>query len=158
MIPNESDGNYFALPRFVRKSFGKNSKRSEGSWAEAHFVSVAVYLIGYLFAVHLLLPHLSGWTLIPALFALLFLMWIFWLLVLYLNSLVVKLCRVLGLFPDLPGNRIQSVLIGILTSVFAAELIASGTWTCWIGIIWIAAVMLNLSAALLLALNDDESS
>jgi len=158
MTPNESDGNYFALPRLLRKFFGKNARRSEGSWGEAHFIGVAVYLISYLFAAHLLLPCLRRWTLVPALLSLIFVVWFLWLIVLYLNSLLVKLYWAWGLFTDLSGKRIQSVVIGILTSIFAAELMVAGRWTRWIGIAWIAAVMLNLSAALLLALNDEENS
>jgi hypothetical protein len=158
MIPNESDGNYFAVPRLLRMFFGKNARRSEGSWAEAHFIGVAVYLISYFFAAHLLLPCLSPWILLPALLGLIFVVWFLWLIVLYLNSLIVKLCWAWGLFTDLSGNRVQSVLIGILTSVFAAELMTAGGWMRWIGIAWIAGVMLNLSAALLLALKDEESN
>ncbi|MEP6686568.1 MAG: hypothetical protein ABJB22_07320 [Verrucomicrobiota bacterium] len=158
MTPNESDGNYFALLRLVRKLSGKDARRSQGTWAEAHFIGVAVYLISYLFAAHLLLPWLRPWMRVPTLLGLVLVVWLLWLIVVYLNSLMVKLCWALGLFTDLSGNRIQSVLIGILTSVFAAELISAGSWTRWIGIAWIAAVMLNLSAALLLVLNDEESS
>jgi hypothetical protein len=105
-----------------------------------------------------LLPCLRPWALVPALLGLIFVVWFLWLIVLYLNSLIVKLYWAWGLFTNLSSNRIQSVLIGILTSVFAAELMTAGGWTRWIGIAWIAAVMLNLSAALLLALNDEESS
>ena len=158
MTPNESNGYYFALPRLAGKVFGKNAKRSEGTWAEAHVVGVAVYLSSYLFAAEILLSRLPTWAILLALFALLFAIWTFWLIVLYLNSLIVKLCRAWGLFADLSGNRIQSVLIGILTSVFAAELMVTGRWTRWIGTAWIVAVMLNLSAALLLALNEEEGS
>jgi len=158
MTPNEPTDYYFALLRLGGKFLGKNARRSEGTWAEAHFAGVAVYLVSYLFAAHLLLPFLSSWSIAPAMFALLFALWFFWLIVLYLNSLIVRLCWSWGLFKDLSANRIQSVLVGILTSVFAAELMVAGRWTRWIGIAWIVAVMLNLSAALLLALNEEESS
>ena len=158
MTPNESNGYYFALPRLGGKFLGKNTRRSEGSWAEAHIVGVAVYLISYLFAAHLLLASLPKWALVPALFGLLFAMWIFWLIVLYLNSLVVKLCWAWGLFTDLSGNRIQSVLVGILTSIFAAELMTSGSWLRWLGAGWIVAVALNLGAMFVLAILYDDRS
>jgi hypothetical protein len=157
MIPNES-GYYFALPRLVRKFCGENARRAEGSWAEAHFVGVLVYLISYVFAARLVLLYLSPWALASALFGLLFAIWIFWLIILYLNSLIVKLCRRWDLFTDLSGNRIQSVLIAILTSIFAAELMASGLWLRWLGALWIGAVALNLAAAFLLAILYDERS
>jgi hypothetical protein len=158
MISNESDGNYFALPRLLRMFFGKDARRFEGSWAEAHFTGVAVYLISYFFTAHLLLPCLRPWTLVPALLGLIFVVWFLWLIVLYLNSLIVKLCWAWGLFTDLSGNRIQSVLIGILTSVFAAELMTAGGWMRWIGALWIVAVALNLSATFLLAIVYEERS
>lgn len=158
MTPNESDGNYLALLRLGRKFIGKDGRRSEGSWAEAHFIGVAVYLISYLFAARLLLPCLRPWTLVPALLGLVFVVWFLWLIVLYLNSLMVKLCWRWGLFTDISVNRIQSVLIGILTSVFAAELMASGSWLRWLGALWIVAVTLNLSAAFLLAILYEERS
>ena len=82
--------------------------------------------------------------------------WIAWLILLYLHSLVVKLCWAIGLCTDLPRNRIQSVLMGIVTTVLAAQLVASGSWLRWVGLIWIAAVACNLTAALLLALFDEE--
>ncbi len=121
-------------------------------------MGVVVFLINYLFAVVLFAPPLRSWTFFPVLVGLLFAVWIFWLIVLYLNWLIAKICWRFGLFTDLPANRIQSVLFGIITSIFAAELMASGRWFRWIGIVWIAAVALNLSAALLLALHNDESS
>jgi hypothetical protein len=89
---------------------------------------------------------------------LLFAIWIFWLIVLYVNSLIVKACWICGLCTDLPRNRIQSVLMGILTTAFAAQLIAAGSWMRWVGASWIIAVALNLTAALLLALFHDERS
>jgi len=158
MTPNESGGNYFALLRLVRKFIGKDGRRSEGSRAEAHLIGVAVYLISYFFSALLLLPYLRPWTLVPALLGLIFVVWFLWLIVLYLNSLMVKLCWRWGLFTDISGNRIQSVLIGILTSVFAAELMVGGSWLRWLGALWIVAVALNLSAAFLLAILYEERS
>lgn len=154
--PNAPAGNYFALPRLLRKLRGENAKRSEGNWMEAYFVGIIIYLISYLFFAQFLVASLRPWALGPALLGLVFAMWIFWLLALYVNSLVVKLCWVSGLFTDLSANRVQSVLIVILTSAFAAQLMTAGPWTLWIGIIWIAAVALNLSAALLLALFHED--
>ena len=121
-------------------------------------MSVFVFIVNYLFAVQLLAPLYSSWLFFPALVGLLFGVWIFWLALLYLNWLVAKLCWRCGLFIDLPANRVQSVIFGIVTSIFAAELMASGRWFCWIGMVWIAAVALNLSAALLLALKNDDAS
>jgi hypothetical protein len=156
--PNESAGSYFALPRFIEKLRGRSGVRSEANWVEAYLSGSVIYLISYLFAATLLLARLHFWQTAIALPVLLFAMWIFWLIVLYANSLIVKACWACGLCTDLPRNRIQSVLMGILTTVFAAQLMASGSWLRWIGALWIIGVALNLAAALLLALFDEERS
>jgi hypothetical protein len=133
-------------------------RRSEDNGIEAHVVSVSVFIVNYLFAVQLSAPVYSSWLFFPALVGLIFGVWIFWLILLYLNWLVARLCWRCGLFTDLSANRVQSVIFGIITSIFAAELMASGRWFRWIGVVWIAAVALNLSAALLLALKNDDAS
>jgi hypothetical protein len=156
--PNESGSNYFALPRFFEKLRGRGGARSENNWREAYVVGSAIYLISYLLAANLMLARLQFWQALIALPVLLFGMWIFWLIVLYVNSLIAKLCRACGLCPELPRNRIQSVLIGILTTAFAAQLMTSASWLRWIGAFWMMAVALNLTAALLLALIYDERS
>ncbi len=156
--PNEYAGSYFALPRFIAKLRGRSSVRSEGNWLEAYLAGAAVYLISYLFAANLLVAKLGSWQAVIVLPILLFAIWIFWLIVLYVNSLIVKACWICGLCTDLPRNRIQSVLMGILTTAFAAQLIAAGSWMRWVGASWIIAVALNLTAALLFALFHDERS
>lgn len=153
--PNESRGNYFALPRFIRKLRGGNAARSEGNWLEAYVLGAVVYLISYLFVANLLLPRLNWWQTAIALPLLVFALWISWLIVLYLNSLIAKVCEKIGLCADLPRRRVQSVLMGILTTMFAAQLLTAGPWLRAIGALWIAALGLNLAAALLLALFHD---
>ena len=154
--PNESHGNYFALPRFIRKLRGGNATRSEGNWLEAYVLGAVVYLLSYLFAANLLLPRLTWWQTAIVLPLLLFGLWISWLIVLYINSLIAKGCETIGLFPDLPRRHVQSVLMGILTTVFAAQLLTADPWLRVIGALWLAAVALNLAAALMLALFHDD--
>jgi hypothetical protein len=156
--PNESRGHYFALLRFIRKLRGGNATRSEGNWLEAYVLGAIVYLISYLFAANLLLPKLNAWQAAMVLPLLLFGLWISWLIVLYLNSLIAKGCEKVGLCADLPRRRVQSVLMGILTTMFAAQLLTAGPWLRAIGALWIIAVALNLAAALLLALFHDGQS
>lgn len=156
--PNESTGSYFALLRLVEKWRGRSAVRSEGNWLEAYLAGICIYLISYIFAANLWLPHLRWWQAVIALFVLVFVMCVFWLAVLHVNSLLVKLSWTCGLCPDLPANRIQSVLIGIVTTALAAQLLADGSWLWWIGALWITAVALNLAAAFLLALLYDERS
>ena len=156
--PNESRGNYFALPRLIRKLSGGDATRSESNWLEAVSMGSVVYLISYLFTANLLLPKLRWWETAIVLPLLLFGLWIGWLIVLYINSLIAKGCQRVGLCADLPRRRVQSVLMGILTTVFAAQLLNAGPWLRVIGALWIFAVALNLAAALLLALFHDEPS
>ncbi len=156
--PNESRGNYFALPRLIRKLRGGNAARSEESWLEAYVLGAVVYLISYLFTANLLLPKLNWWQTAITLPLLLFALWISWLIVLYLNSLIAKGCERVGLCADLPRRRVQSVLMGILTTMFAAQLLTANPWLRTIGALWIVAVALNLAAALLLALFPDGQS
>ena len=115
-------------------------------------LGTVVYLISYLFTANLLLPKLNWWQTAIVLPLLLFGLWIGWLIVLYINSLIAKGCQSVGLCADLPRRRVQSVLMGILTTIFAAQLLTAGPWLRVIGALWIVAVALNLAAALLLAL------
>jgi hypothetical protein len=156
--PNESPGNYFALPRFIRKLRGGNAARSERNWLEAYVPGAVVYLISYLFTANLLLPKLNWWQIAVSLPLLLFGLWIAWLIVLYINSLIAKGCEIIGLCADLPRRRVQSVLMGILTTMFAAQLLTANPWLRAIGALWIVGVALNLAAALMLALFHDESA
>lgn len=156
--PNESTGSYFALLRLVEKWRGRSAVRSEGNWLEAYLTGICIYLISYIFAAHLWLPHLRWWQASIALFVLVFVMWIFWLAVLHANSLLVRFSWSCGLCTDLPANRIQSVSIGIVTTAFAAQMLASGSWLRWVGALWITVVALNLAAAFVLALVYDERS
>ena len=73
-----------------------------------------VFVISYLFATSLFWPESFWWELVIALPLLVPAVWIAWLILLYLHSLIVKLCWAIGLCTDLPRNRIQSVLMGIV--------------------------------------------
>lgn len=154
--PNELDGNYFALFRLLRKMRGRSAARSESNVMELSIAGSVVFVISYLFAASLLWPKSPWWERTITLSLLVPAVWIAWLMLLYLHSLVVKLCWAIGLSTDLPRNRIQSVLMGIVTTVLAAQLVASGSWLRWVGLIWIVAVACNLTAALLLALFNEE--
>src|SRR5262245_20828928 len=94
--PNESGGNYFALPRLLRKIRGGNATRSERNWIEAYTVGNVIFLISYLFAASLVWPKLRAWELVIVLPLLLPTIWIAWLIALYLYSLIVKGCWALG--------------------------------------------------------------
>ena len=149
---DEAGGSYFALRRLWLLARGKKAERSEADWREAHFPGYFIFLISYLFAANIISDCDIGVDDIPWLVALAFATWLGWLLILYLNSLAAGLCRRVGLFTDLPPSRIQSVLIGLLTSVFAADLLLAPWCIRWIGAFWLLAVASNLAAAFVLAL------
>ena len=143
---------YFALLRLLLKLAGGCGGRTEQNRWEANTVGLAVFAITYL-ALASLLPEVhSWWSRVPLFVALMLATWLFWALVVFLNSLVIRLLRRIGLMRDLPNNRAQSVLIGILTTAFAGRLVHSGSWLGVIGLVWIGALCCNLLAAALLAL------
>jgi hypothetical protein len=112
------------------------------------------HLIWYGFAAHKFLHGLPMWEKIALLIPLALVVWAFWLLALYLNSVFIRLLRVLGLFGNLPNARIQSVLLGIVTTVFAFYLAVNALWLGLLGIAWVAAVSLNLLAAAVLVVTE----
>ncbi|MGI8480964.1 MAG: hypothetical protein ACR2MF_02680 [Chthoniobacterales bacterium] len=148
---------YFALPRFIAKLAGKHAARSEHNALEAHGIGAVIFFISYLFGLQFVTLRTAVWQIAIVLIVLLFATWVFWLIVLYINALILKLLRALGFFRTMPDAYFQSVLIGTLTTLFAWELNRRGSWLSIIGIIWIAAVIANLAAALVLALTDAES-
>jgi hypothetical protein len=89
---------------------------------------------------------------------LVFFVWIFWLVVLYLNSLVIKLLRLAGIFQEIPIRRAQSILAGISTTAMAWSVLQRGSWMGEIAAIWLCAVALNLAAAILLAFHHGTSA
>src|SRR5690349_16918340 len=79
---------YFALPRLLAKLRGGDSARAEQNSVEAWSANLAIYLISYLYFAGFI-PAFAGWWLRPLIFvALAFLVWLFWLLVLFVNSLI----------------------------------------------------------------------
>ncbi len=83
---------------------------------------------------------------------LLFAIWIFWLVVLYLNSVMVQVLHRLGFFRKMMKRHMQDILVGIIITFFASELSILNSWVRWIGIFWFMILAMNLAAALSLAL------
>ncbi|HAF03963.1 MAG TPA: hypothetical protein DCG89_09200, partial [Spartobacteria bacterium] len=93
-----SVGSYFSLPRLLSKVIGRGSHFSEGGFFETYLGSLVVLLIPYLFLVDLVMNHVARWMALVAGVALLFAIWIFWLVSLYLNSVMVQVLHRLGFF------------------------------------------------------------
>ncbi len=149
---------YFALPRLMSKWRGGDSARAEKNSAEAWAAGLAIYSVSYLFFATLV-PAQSGWLLtVLVLIVLAFGVWLFWLVMLYLNSLVIKLLRFTGVIRNVPDRHAQSVLVSATATAMACSLLNSGSWMTDIAALWIIAVTMNLAAAGILALQSGRHS
>jgi hypothetical protein len=147
---------YFALPRLLAKLRGGDTGRAEQNGAEAWFGNAAIYAISYLYFAGFIPQVPSWWKRGLILVALAFLIWLFWLLVLYLNSLILKLLHSLGFIGSFPMRRGQGVLIATATTAMAIALLQRGSFAGEVGAIWLVATAMNLLAALILALTHGE--
>jgi hypothetical protein len=147
---------YFALPRFLALLRGGNPRRVEKNGTEAWVVSIAIYLLTYLFFAGFVPPALPRWIGGLALAGIAFLVFVFWIVALHLNSLILKAARTCGLFRALPVRRGQAVLIVTATTVMAFALLQRGAVAGEIAAIWITGVAMNLVAALILAFRNGD--
>jgi hypothetical protein len=136
---------------------GGDARRAETNATEAWTAGLLFYLVSYVFfAAQLVSCGLAPWLTALSLAALLFFVWLFGLVLLYINSLIIKLLHLCGLFLTLPSRRAQSVLLGISTTAMAGALLFHGSWMRGIGLFWLLAVAANLASALVLALSHEE--
>ncbi len=142
---------YFSLLRLLALLRGGDATRAETNGSEAWLAGVAMYLIGFLFFAQFVPTDGKPWLTALSLLILAFLVWLFWLLVLYLNSLVIKLLRPARFFQSIPIRRAQSILLGISATAMAFDLVQRGSWMGEIAATWLVAVALNLAAAVVLA-------
>ncbi len=147
---NDSPGGYFALRRLWLYLRRGAAVRSEDDWREAHFPGYFMFALTFFFFVHRLFGQLELHELIW-LPLLVIPVWLTWPLLIHLNAWVAGRLRHLGL-TDLPSHRVQSVLFGFVMSLLAVDLVLAPSWMRWFGVVWLAAVALNLGAALVLAL------
>ena len=152
-MPNSEPRFYFALPRLITKLRGGSAAPTENNWVETISVGGAVHLLVFIFAAHLLLRGLVLWQQILLLLPLVFLVWIFWLVLIYINSVLIKLLRTRGWLRDVPNSRVQSFLIVTMTTALSGRLLLMETWARVVAGMWIAAVLLNLFATALLAIS-----
>jgi hypothetical protein len=142
---------YFSLLRLMAMRRGGDATRAESNGVEAALASVAIYLVSYLFFAQLLPANLKPWLIALSLVALAFLVCLFWLLVLYLNSLIIKFLRLCGIFRTIPIRRAQSILAGTWATAMAFDLVRRSSWTGEVAAIWLIALTMNLAAAAVLA-------
>ena len=149
---------YFSLFRVLALLRGGDPTRAESNGFEAWLVSLMVYAIHYLFFATLFIPsHLEPWLTTLLCVALAFWVWLFWLLLLYLNSVIIKFLHLGGFFRAIPTRRVQSVLWGISTTAMACVLLKSSPVPREFGAIWLVAIAMNLIAAVVLAFSDATS-
>jgi len=133
---------------------GGDSSRAEQNSAEAWSVNLAIYLISYFYFAGFV-PEIASWWLRASTFAVLvFLVWFFWLPVLYLNSLILKLSNHVGLLTSIPPRRGQAILIASIATAMAFFLLERGALAAELGAIWLVATTVNLAAAVILTLTN----
>jgi hypothetical protein len=149
---------YFALPRLLARFRGGSSERAETNGGEAWIASIVTYLVNYLFFAQFIPTPLGAGPRMLSFALLVFLVWLFWLLALHVNSLVIKLLQACGLFRTIPVRRAQSILVTGTASAMAFQILQGGGWSAEIAAIWIVAVAMNLAAAAILALRNGNHS
>lgn len=145
---------YFALPRLLALLRHGDTRRAELNGAEAWAGNVAIFVVSYLYFARFVAGDLVWWLAALPLITLAVLVLLFWLLALFLNSLLLKLLRSVGLFRTLPARRGQAVLVVITTTAMAVQLVEGGSFSGELGAIWLVAVALNMGAAIILALQN----
>jgi len=148
---------YFALPRLLALFRHGDSTRAEMNGAEAWAGSIAIFIVSYLFFADLILDYFAGWPAIVAAVALPFLVLVFWLADLYLNSLILELIRRCGWLRSLPQRRGQAVLVGTATTAMALYLLQYRSLAAEIASLWLVAVAMNLAAAIILAVRHGDA-
>jgi len=154
---NKSDKRqfYFSLLRVIAMFRGGDARRTESNPFEAWLIGLMIYSVHYLFFATLSFPsNLKPWLTALLLVALAFWIWLFWLLLLYFNSIIIKALRVCGLFRAIPTRRAQSILWGISTTAMACALLKGSPMPRELGAIWLVAVAMNLVSAMILAFSD----
>ena len=147
---------YFALPRLLAKMRGGNASRAERNAAEAWLGSLAIYTISYLYFAAFVPNTWSWWMRAFFFIALAFLVMLFWLVMLYLNSLILKLLHTINLVRSLPMRRGQSILVAATATAMAVALAQRDSIVSELGAIWLIATALNLVAAVILAFSNGD--
>ena len=106
----------------------------------------------------MLWPETAWWKLIVDLIALAFAIWIAWLIILYINLLLIGLLRLCGFCRRISNRRVQSVLIMALTTALALQLAYTDSWVRVIGMGWLLGVAANFFSFLVLSLIDNVSA
>jgi hypothetical protein len=144
---------YFSLSRLLARCCGRSGRRTQNNWLEANAAGIFLHVVFYAFAFRVLLGGHNIWLQLLLLLPLALLVWIFWLLLFYFDSLVIRGLRAVGFMRHLSDSRAQSILIGIVASACALALALDRDAFKIIGVAWLALMALNLLSAAILSLN-----
>jgi hypothetical protein len=150
-------GYAFALPRLLARLAGREARRAELSAAEAYGLGVLVFGMSCMFVARALLPMVRPFLLsLLVLFLVPFAVWIAFLLLYYLNSLVVALLRRLRFYSAITNNPFQHVVIMSLTTLIAFHFLGDECrWANSLGLFWLGLLGLNFLAILVEKLSDE---
>ena len=151
-VLNMKNAFYFALPRLLNRMRGRTDEVSESNAAEAYLGSLGIFIITFVFGLQLFAERFGGWSVIAFDLVLVFAVWIFWVVVFYINSLIVKLLRACGLFRGTPNRRAQDIFIAIVVAAMAYRLSILPGWQRSVGLLCLCALSANFVAAILLKL------
>ncbi|CAN5481214.1 hypothetical protein BH20VER3_BH20VER3_21310 [soil metagenome] len=144
----EEVGYKFALPRLIARIGGRPVPRSELCRWEIYGLGFLVFGLNGIFAGRAFLPLVRSFPARILFLCLLpFALWIAFLLLYYVDALVVAGLRRLGLYHAITNKPFQSLVIMVLTTGLAAILIRDETgWMRSLGALWCGLLLLNLLA------------
>ena len=139
-------GYVFALPRVIAKLFGARPRRAEWSAAEAYAVGALVFGIIYVFSARKLLLFVRPWPVrLVVLFLLPFAVWVAFLLLYYVISLVIRPLRQLSLYQARTNDQFQHLVIMLLTSAIALHFFRDPIgWISALGVTWFLLLGTNI--------------
>ena len=149
---------FFALPRLVARVRGRNAERTDANWLETNVVGTLIHAIVFLFLARLFLAGLPTWQQLALLVPVAVVTLVFWMLLFALQVLLIRALRAFGLLRKIPDDRANGLLVGIVTSMFAWQLLGVDPWLRAIAAVWLVALALNLLAACVLGLSNADAS
>lgn len=147
-------GYAFALPRLIARFGGRHARRAELSRWEAYGLGILVFGMSCVVVARVLLPFVRPGVLQwLVLFLIPFGSWLAFLVLYYLNALVISGLRRLGLYSAITNNPFQHFVIMSLTTLLALVLARDETgWMRSLGFFWLGLLSLNLLSMLVLKL------
>ena len=152
----EERGYILALPRLLARLAGRPARRAEWSAGEVYGFGTFVFALACLAGGHALFRFVRlGATRWLGLVLLPLFVWIAFLFLYYLNSLLARLLRRLGLYSARTNNPLQHLVIISLMTLLAGWMVEQNGWLSSLGILWLTLVALNLLALLALKIFDE---